>query len=137
MFMSQDWERIRAAYPESEDILKFLHDLPHHHPAFEVRLGKGNAHVTFSAYPRHGRRKLHLYNVCPYDEHVYFQPDKFGELLGEGGADWLSRRLIEAFGNNIREGKRAFYYIIDLVDVDKRRNEMASLVDDVGNQLIR
>jgi hypothetical protein len=92
--------------------------------------------VTFSVYPRHGRRKLHIYNVCPYENGVvYFHPGLFGELLGADGPAWFSQRLGEAFGRDIRVGNGNYYYIINLADIDKRRDEMDHLVKDVVDRL--
>lgn len=134
--MSQDWEQIRAAYPELVGPLKFLYELPSRYLQLKVEFGTGKTHVTFSAYPRYGRKKLHIYNVCPYENPVvYFHPNTFGALFGADGPDWFSRRLNEAFGSDIRVGKKGYYHIINLADIDKRRDEMSSLLHDVVDRL--
>ena len=130
--MSQDWDQIRAAYPEDwHEPLKFLYGLPDRYRAELEAARRPDGNTAFLVYPRR-KPKLFIYQVAPKGMHqVNFQPPKLDERLGLAGTSWSAGRLRDAFGPAVQPGEKSHYWHIALRDIDARRDAMTRFLDDV------
>ena len=129
--MAHYWERIRAAYPEWIDLLRFLDELPRKYCELEVERIDDDAETLFLVYPKI-RPKLFIYQVAPKGMHqVNFQPPKLDERLGLVGGSWSAGRLRGAFGPAVQPGEKSHYWTIRFEDIDKRRDEMTRFLHDI------